>query len=208
MVHTQCTGQQHPSALRLVCCCLYKDSGTYDSSDDSDGSVLEPQSKRKRNDDAHDTSESDTEDAEPLPAQLQSGKFKQIAETRAIYVRIPAATNKDTRRNLTRMLRNKYVGAMIFLDDSQSKTPCQDRDALALLWQHIEDRRIECLLIPRMNHICKSKEAFQLFEWICNIHDARIRILPALELVIKSARTLAQLRYRPAPRSRSTKRPT
>lgn len=136
-------------------------------------------------------SESDAEEAEPLPAQHRD-RPKQKTETRAIYVRIPAATSKTVRRNLTRVLRDEYVGAMIFQDNSQTKTLFEDRDALTLLWQHIEDRRIDCLLIPHINHICKSKDAFQLFVWMCDVHDVRICIIPGLLLAIKSARTLAK----------------
>ncbi len=158
-----------------------------DQYDNNDDSVLEePQSSRKRR------ATQMAYGAEPSSGkQLQRVVRKSYANV-AVYLRIPSTSSKEVRRSLIRQIRNDYAGATVLLDDSPSKTPFDERNALGDLWYQIEDRRIDRLLIPRMSHICRSKEAFQLFEWMCNVRDVDIRMQPALELAIKSARRLAK----------------
>jgi hypothetical protein len=106
-----------------------------------------------------------------------------------IYVRVPHSTSADVQRKLNRQLRNEYPDTLIVLDDSATKTPFVDRTSFSLLWQRIQDGRVDCIWIPRGSHISKSKEAFQMFEWMCDEHRVPILILPTLEAAIKTART-------------------
>jgi hypothetical protein len=115
-------------------------------------------------------------------------KPQRTVAPEAIYLRISHAASTDAQRKLLRKLKAEYPGALIVLDDSQVKTSFAERTAFALLWQSIQDGRIDCLWISRLNHICKSKETFQLFEWMCQRHGVRILLQPALELAIKAAR--------------------
>ena len=111
------------------------------------------------------------------------------AQTQAIYLRISHATSASVQRKLLRRLRADYPGALVVLDDDQRKTSFAKRTAFGLLWQWIQDGRVDCLWIPRLSHICKLKETFQLFEWMCQQHGVRILLQPALEHAIKSVRT-------------------
>ena len=114
---------------------------------------------------------------------------QRVARTQAIYLRISHASSTDVQRKLLCRLRADYPGALIVLDDDQGKTSCAERTAFGLLWQWIQDGRVDCLWIPRLSHICKSTEAFQLFEWMCRQYGVRILLQPALEHAIKSVRT-------------------
>lgn len=118
-------------------------------------------------------------------------KLQRASQTgrEVIYVRVPHSTSADVQRRLNRQLRNEYPGTLIVLDDSPTKTPFVDRTSFSLLWQRIQDGRVDCIWIPRGSHISKSKEAFQMFEWMCDEHRVPILILPTLETAIKTART-------------------
>lgn len=115
-------------------------------------------------------------------------KQQHATETRIIYLRISPATSKDMQRRLLRQLRTDHPGILVVLDDSHTKTPFSERAPFCLVWQWIQDGRIDCLWIARMSHICKSKEAFQLFEWMCEQYSVRMHVQPALELAIKKMR--------------------
>lgn len=113
---------------------------------------------------------------------------KKETQTEAIYLRIPLATNKDVQWKILRKLRSQYPGALVVLDDSPAKSTFSQRTSLALLWQWIQDGRIDCLFIARLNHICKSTEALQLFEWMCEGYGVRMRVQPSLDLALNAAR--------------------
>ena len=118
------------------------------------------------------------------PAKSQCATTREV-----IYIRVSHATSADAQRNLLRRLRKEYPGTLIVLDESPFKTPFADRTSFGLLWQRIQDGCVDCVWIPRMSHISKSKEAFQLFEWMCDEHRVPILLQPALELAIKASRT-------------------
>lgn len=115
-------------------------------------------------------------------------KQQHATETRIIYLRVSPATSKDMQRKLLRQLRTDHPDVLVVLDDSHTKTPFSERTSFCLLWQWIQDGRIDCLWIAHMSHICKSKEAFQLFEWMCEEYSVRMHVQPALELAIKKMR--------------------
>jgi hypothetical protein len=118
-----------------------------------------------------------------------TSKLQRASGREVIYVRVPHSTSADVQRKLNRQLRNEYPDTLIVLDDSATKTPFVDRTSFSLLWQRIQDGRVDCIWIPRISHISKSKEAFQMFEWMCDEHRVPILILPTLEAAIKTART-------------------
>jgi hypothetical protein len=118
-----------------------------------------------------------------------TAKSQRAVGGEVIYIRVPHATSSDVQRKLLRRLRNEYPGTLIVLDDSPTKTPFAERTSFSLLWRRIQDGRVDCIWIPRMSHISKSKEAFQLFEWMCDEHRVPILLQPALEVAVKTART-------------------
>jgi hypothetical protein len=118
-----------------------------------------------------------------------TSKLQRASGREVIYVRVPHSTSADAQRRLNRQLRNEYPGTLIVLDDSPTKMPFVDRTSFSLLWQRIQDGRVDCIWLPRASHISKSKEAFEMFEWMCDEHRVPILILPTLEAAIKTART-------------------
>ena len=120
-----------------------------------------------------------------------TSKLQRASGREVIYVRVPHSTSADAQRRLNRQLRNEYPDTLIVLDDNATnwKTPFVDRGSFSLLWQRIQDGRVDCIWIPRVSHISKSKKAFQMFEWMCDEHRVPILILPTLEAAIKTARS-------------------
>ena len=150
---------------------------TLNSSSDSNPEVS------SQEDDSEDEGSSTQDRTASNAAQRRKG-----AQTQAIYLRVPPATNKDVQWKILRKLRSQYPGALVVLDDSPAKTSFWKRTSLALLWQWIQDGRIDCLWIARLNHICKSTEALQLFEWMCEGYGVRMRVQPSLDLALNAAR--------------------
>ena len=127
---------------------------------------------------------------QPDTRRLASTSKPQRASGReVIYVRVPHSISAGVQRKLNRQLRNEYPDTLIVLDDSPTKMPFVDRTSFSLLWQRIQDGRVDCIWLPRTSHISKSKEAFEMFEWMCDEHRVPILILPTLEAAIKTART-------------------
>jgi len=108
--------------------------------------------------------------------------------TQAIYLRVPSTTSQKLQWKILRKLRSKYPGALVVLDDSEAKTSFSQRTSFALLWQWIQDGRVDYLLIACRDHICKSTEALHLFEWMCEGYGVHLRLQPSLELALSNAR--------------------
>lgn len=107
--------------------------------------------------------------------------------TQAIYLRVPSTTSQKMQWKVLRKLRSKYPGALVVLDDSEAQTSFSQRTSFALLWQWIQDGRIDYVLIARLDHICKSTEALRLFEWMCEGYGVHLRLQPSLELALNDA---------------------
>jgi pyruvate/2-oxoglutarate dehydrogenase complex dihydrolipoamide acyltransferase (E2) component len=168
-----------------------------DSADESDSDRLKARSAyARRRASVHNVTLTSVGD--PVANRRQSGTVQLDARSQqratgreVIYIRVPhSMTSAKAQRKLKRQLGSAYPGTLIVLDDSPAKAPFVDRAPFSLLWQRIRDGRVDCIWIPRPSHISRSKEAFEMFEWMCDEHRVPVLTASSLEVAIKAgART-------------------
>jgi hypothetical protein len=99
-----------------------------------------------------------------------------------IYFRTFANLSHEKKEKMKEFLKVEYPHAKVILEFYSSTTLFDQRIGLNCLYQLIMNERVKKILLANSTHLCKTKEAFQMFEWICSKYDTEIEIIPSLEL--------------------------
>jgi len=147
-------------------------------SDDSDGALMQDESSvvdEGSGSDADSTSQIDTHDLEQ-DAQRDS---KVI-----IYFRPKAGISSKQSSAIKDILRADYPDAVVLLETAtkNSRSTYSSRVSLNRLMNHVLDQTVKEILVADSNHICSTKDGFQLFCWICDFFGTKVLVSPALQL--------------------------
>lgn len=108
---------------------------------------------------------------------------ESLVANELIYFRMFSVLTAERSKKLKALLRADHPGANVILDAQPTKTlPFQKRAGLSRLLQKIMDGQVDVILIESATQICNTKEAFQLFEWICHMNGVEVQVTPSLEL--------------------------
>lgn len=137
------------------------------SSSKSAASITSAQSESDESD-SHSDRSSDEE---------ASGSNAEIGQV--IYFRTQSQRSDDV-AELQQLLRAEYPDATVIVDAAPSKAPFHHRNGLKELFQLIATGRVKKLLIESATQVCNTKEAFSLFDWMCQFLGTEIHIVPSL----------------------------
>jgi hypothetical protein len=153
-------------------------SDTENSSADSEDEVPEIQGTGP----STDSEESD----EPKPDIIQGAGTSSSKPSKrrmeVIYFRTTSTLSVEKGDKVMDLLRVDHPKAKVILETQSSRAPIDERQGFERLLELVLDRRVKKLLIAKSTHVCNTKDAFQLFEWMCSKHGTEIDILPSLEL--------------------------
>jgi hypothetical protein len=146
-------------------------SSEYSSGEDDQGSAS--------------ASEGDSSDSQDAPSERASTNMNvksPSARLEVIYCRLPSALSREKKAKVKDALTADHPNAKVLLDMQPRKSRFAERQRFEQLLQLVLADRVSTILIASTAHVCNTKEAFQLFEWICSMHGAEVHIVQRLEL--------------------------
>ncbi len=167
-------------------------SATSDASDASDSlsdaSESDPESEESSSDPDSDGDESnahsdwfDNESKTSISATIQ--KPSTLAPKRMVYFRIHPSMSPESASKIKQQLEAYLPDAVVLLESMSLTTPYSDREVLNNLLSELVDGQIREILVADSNHICATKDGFNVFAWMCHKLGAKVFILPALQSV-------------------------
>ena len=137
---------------------------TLEVGSEADFSSSEPDSDNSSHNSASETDyDSENDDTS---TSMASSKSKEV-----IYFLTDSA-------NVQELLQNDYPGSIVIVDTNLkvNKASFDSRKGLKKLMKLIVQKRVGRVLIAQASHICKTQEAFHLFEWTCRQFDVDVFI--------------------------------
>ena len=129
---------------------------------------------------------SDSVESENEPEIIQgAGVSSSKPSKRAmevIYFRTTSSLTAEKGDRVMDLLRVDHPNSKVILEIQSSRAPIVERKGFERLLGLLLDRRVKKLLIANTTQICNTKDAFQLFEWLCNKHGTEIDIQSSLGL--------------------------
>ncbi len=99
-----------------------------------------------------------------------------------IYYRTSSAVSSERIAKLKELFQADYPEAQVVVDVQRIKAHFHQRVGLDRLFQSISRGEVREVLVDSSTQICNTKEAFQLFEWVCHTLGTKIQIVPSLQL--------------------------
>ncbi len=155
----------------------------YESSE-SDDADSQPDNSESQNEDlsGNSDSESDTP-SEHLPSGTNlTTSESTLALQRVVYFRANSKLAEDAFAELKQNLQAYLPNAKVMLETvTNLKTMYSDRKVLNDLMSKIMDEEIGEVLVADSNHLCNTKDGFNVFSWVCQQFGTKVFILPALQ---------------------------
>lgn len=147
------------------------DTSSQDSTSRTDGEFEQP----TENDEAPSSDDINTDNDEDDVAS---------ACRTVIYFRPRARISHEKRSAITKVLSADYPDASIVLEsvNNITKAPYSSRSSLNRLMNRVFDQTVDQILVADSNHICSTKDAFQLFCWVCDTFGTKVLVSPGLQL--------------------------
>ncbi|MDR3478660.1 MAG: hypothetical protein P4M14_11590 [Gammaproteobacteria bacterium] len=165
---------------------ISSDSGSDDDDEDEERSSdsSEQASTRESSSTEDEAVESDADGTH----QVEGDTFEQqnvFNERVVIYFRPKAGVSSEKSSVLKEVFRANHPNALVLLETvtENSRSTYASRTILNRLMNDVFDQRVKEILVADFNHICSTKDGFQLFCWICNCFGTQVLISPALQLV-------------------------
>lgn len=158
-----------------------RDSGSDELESDSDDTL------------SQDPTSADDESEQPDVSDDQSGDDATsddadddvVSNSRTVIYFRPRARISNGKRSSTKtILSADYPDASIVLESASNitKAPYASCDSLNRLMNRVFDQAVDQILVADSNHICSTKDAFQLFCWVCDSFGTKVLVTPGLLL--------------------------
>jgi hypothetical protein len=136
--------------------------------------------------DQHDSQSSSDSETVSSASDLESSSDDDNLRDRrdeVIYFRLSSSLSPNKTQKLKELLRADYPDAKVIVDVQRTKTPLLQRTGLEKLLLMIFNRKVTTVFLHGPTQICATKEGFQLFQWICEMHGTTLQIVPSLQLI-------------------------
>jgi hypothetical protein len=155
------------------------ESQSNSSPDESSNSDSEGISEQNSSDNDSTGSATDGERA----ATSESGS--DLSKNVIIYFRAQPGLSTGKATKIKEILRADYPHAVVLLEAAtkNSRSPYPSRAVFNRLLTRVFDKTVSKILVADSNHICGTKDGFQLFCWVCEYFDAKVLVSPALQIV-------------------------
>lgn len=164
----------------------------------SDSEVESESSEASQEDSELSTSESEEED-EVTSDQLYSDRQhsssgwesqkeklgeQDQSKHRVIYFRTDSALSKKKAETITNLLQFDFPDAIVLLETEvrSNRGPFANRPVFCSLMRKVFEEAVGEIRLEDSTHVCSTKDAFQLFSWICSQFGSQVSIVPSLRM--------------------------
>ena len=173
----------------------YESSETDDSDSQSNDSDSQLDDTPSQSDDPESQSEDLSSDSEPesetlsetlpVPATKLTTSEPTVALKRVVYFRrANSRLGDETFAELEQNLQAYLPDAKVMLETATNlRTAYSDRTVLNNLMSQILNNDIDEVLVADSNHLCNTKDGFNIFSWVCQQFGTKVFILPTLQSV-------------------------
>ncbi len=128
--------------------------------------------------------ESETLSENLPPASNLTTSQSTLALKRVVYFRANSRLGEETFAELEQNLQAYLPDAKVMLETATNlKTAYSDRTVLNSLMSQILNNEIDEVLVADSNHLCNTKDGFNVFSWVCQQFGTKVFILPTLQSV-------------------------
>jgi len=173
---TSVSGSGRHNALR-------PETQRYESSesDDTDSQSDDPESQSEDLSSDSDSQSDTASDDPPSDTNLTTSE-STLALERVVYFRANSRLAEDTFAELEQNLQAYLPDAKVMLETATNlKTAYSDRTVLNSLMSQILNNEVREVLIADSNHLCNTKDGFNVFNWVCQQFGTKVFILPTLQ---------------------------
>ncbi len=173
----------------------WEEGSESETSDASDTAESQVDSSDARSDRSEETSSDSGSDDEETSADNSWSKFvsnSSISKSkeksasfpkRAVYFRTHPSITTESASEIKQRLQSYLPDATVLMEFSSLKTAYLDREVLNTMLSQLVDGEISEILVADSNHICATKDGFNMFALMCHKLGAKVFILPALQSV-------------------------
>jgi hypothetical protein len=162
----------------------------YESSE-SDEADSQSSDSESQSEDLSSNSDSETDEpSDHLPkpvSHLPSGTNLTTSEStlalkRVVYFRANSRLTEEAFAELKQNLQAYLPNTKVMLETvTNLKTMYSDRKVLSDLMSKIMNGEISEVLVADSNHLCNTKDGFNVFSWVCQQYGTKVFILPTLQ---------------------------
>ena len=171
---------------------LSNDSG-FDDNDNEDEDLSSNSPDEASEGSTQESSSTEDESAEsdadsigqPQNDESDSEQQSVFSKGIVVYFRLKVKSSSSKRSVIKEILRANHPNALILLEAAPEnpRSTYSSRTMLNRLMNDVFDEKVKEIIIADFNHICTTKDGFQLFCWICDLFGTKVLISPALQLV-------------------------
>jgi len=160
----------------------YESSPSDDVGSESSASESESEGSSSDFNSDHDEPSDTVSETESHTSSITSHATATRALKRVVYYRVNSRLSEESLSETKQALQAYLPDAEIMLETvTNSKTPISDRKILNILMSRIVNEEISEVLVADSNHLCSTKDGFNVFSWVCQQLGTKVFILPALQ---------------------------
>jgi hypothetical protein len=167
------------------------DSGSDDDDDNEDKDLSSDSIDEAAEASTRESSSTEDESAESdadstRQTQYDDSEQQSVSsEGVVVYFRPKIKISPEKSSVIKEILRANHPNALVLLEtiSENSRSTYPSRTMLNRLMNDVFDQKVKEIMIADFNHICSTKDGFQLFCWICDMFGTKVLISPALQLM-------------------------
>ena len=130
------------------------------------------------------TSETDNDSLSTTAVDPKEQRFAPDKRSKIIYFRTSSLLSEDKQETIKQFLRADVPDALVLVEvhAPSNKTSLSDRPVLNDLMQRVFQGLVSKVLLESSAHVCNTKDAFQLFSWVCGQFGASVTVDLSLRL--------------------------
>ncbi len=152
----------------------------------SDASDSLSHSSISQSDDSSSDLESENEGIDTHGPASRSKSSTILNSKRVVYYHTSYSEPVEFHTEIKQKLQTYLPNTVVLLEPmTGAKTPYSDRKVLNSLLTQVVEGKVDEILVAESNHLCLTKDGFNVLDWMCKKLGAKVFILPALHSIAK-----------------------